>query len=260
MPIYFVSSDTHGFFTEWQDALIAAGFDKDNENHHIILCGDVLDRGKEAMRFIDFISEMFEKGRIRIVKGNHESLFQTMVRKHFYGYHDVTNGTLDTLLQLQTDENEDPSEYNFYDLIRYYDKRWDDIMNRMENYIEIGDYIFVHGWIPISPSDDFYTNKFRPDWREANNIDWESARWYNGLELGLDGIIEEGKTIVCGHWHTSYAHTRVKYKGYSDRFYREKEFADDADFGIFYAPGMIGLDACTAHTKKVNVLKLELGE
>lgn len=259
MKTYFVSSDIHGFYTEWMDALKNEGFDINNDDHHIIVCGDLLDRGKEAKEVIDFVWDMLNKNRIRLVKGNHESLFQQMCRKVYYGYHDLTNGTVDTLLQLQTKENEDPSLYDFFNLIKYYDNRWDTIMDKMEDYIEIGDFIFVHGWIPVGENDNLECI-YREDWRDASAYDWESARWFNGLQLGLDGIVEDDKIIVCGHWHTSYAHVRSQYKGYSSTFYRSKEFDDTADFGIFYAPGMIGLDACTAHTGKVNVLKLELGE
>lgn len=49
MAKYFICSDVHGFYTEWMKALKEAGFDIENPNHKIIHCGDLLDRGEEAV-------------------------------------------------------------------------------------------------------------------------------------------------------------------------------------------------------------------
>lgn len=57
------------------------------------------------------------------------------------------------------------------------------------------------------------------------------------------------KTVVCGHWHASYGHARLEKKC--------SEFGPDADFSPYYGSGIIALDACTAHSRKVNVLVLE---
>lgn len=57
------------------------------------------------------------------------------------------------------------------------------------------------------------------------------------------------KTIVCGHWHTSYGHSKYEHKG--------TEFGEDADFSPYYGPGIIAIDACTAFSGKVNCLVIE---
>ena len=59
----------------------------------------------------------------------------------------------------------------------------------------------------------------------------------------------EHKTIVCGHWHTSYGHSKYEHKG--------TEFGEDADFSPYYGPGIIAIDACTAFSGKVNCLVIE---
>ena len=59
----------------------------------------------------------------------------------------------------------------------------------------------------------------------------------------------EEKTILCGHWHSSYGHSKYEGKG--------SEFGPDADFSPYYGPGVIALDACTAHSGKVNVIVIE---
>ena len=40
---YFVSSDIHGFYDEWQKSLKDNGFDINNPCHKIIVCGDLFD-------------------------------------------------------------------------------------------------------------------------------------------------------------------------------------------------------------------------
>ena len=60
---------------------------------------------------------------------------------------------------------------------------------------------------------------------------WSQARWTNGMEAAHSGVIECGKTIVCGHWHCSFGHANYEGKG--------SEFDQDADFAPYYADGMM---------------------
>lgn len=59
----------------------------------------------------------------------------------------------------------------------------------------------------------------------------------------------EEKTILCGHWNCSYGHAQFEHKG--------SEFGPDADFSPYFGPGIIALDACTAHSGHVNILVLD---
>ena len=65
----------------------------------------------------------------------------------------------------------------------------------------------------------------------------------------LKGIIESGKTIVCGHWHCSFGHARYEHDG--------SEFESNANFTPYRANGIIALDACTALSGKVNCIVIE---
>ena len=62
-------------------------------------------------------------------------------------------------------------------------------------------------------------------------------------------VYEDDKTIICGHWHTSYEHSRYEGKG--------SEFGEDADFSPYMAPGIIALDACTAYSGIVNCIIID---
>ena len=70
-------------------------------------------------------------------------------------------------------------------------------------------------------------------------------------------ISGKGKKIVVGHFHTSYGHVRDKYKDKSLIEYRKLEFSDDACFDIYEDSNIIALDACTALTKKINILVID---
>lgn len=69
------------------------------------------------------------------------------------------------------------------------------------------------------------------------------------MEAARQGVIEPNKTIVCGHWHASYGHAKIDGTC--------SEFGEDADFSPYYGKGIIALDACTVHSRKVNCIVLE---
>ena len=115
----------------------------------------------------------------------------------------------------------------------------------MLNYYETEHYVFVHGWIPCIYERGKYS--FFSDWRNADADAWANARWSNGLDAALTCM--EEKTILCGHWHTSYGHAKYEQKGL--------EFGPDADFSPYYGSGTIALDACTAHSGQINVITME---
>ena len=95
---YFVSSDIHGFFNEWQNALTDKGFDLNNPEHKIILCGDLFDRGNQPKEIIDFVLK--HKDKVILIRGNHEDLMEQMIERDFSDYGDLCNGTAQTIVDL----------------------------------------------------------------------------------------------------------------------------------------------------------------
>ena len=87
------------------------------------------------------------------------------------------------------------------------------------------------------------------DWRNADKSMWDKARWINGTEAAHGGIVESGKTIVCGHWHCSFGYSRYENDG--------GEFENNPNFVPYYSNGIIALDACTPLSKKVNCIVIE---
>lgn len=246
---WYVISDVHGYYTQMKSALEKAGFFSDTTPHKLIMLGDLFDRGHEAKQLQQFILEQMEQDKIILIRGNHEDLFVELVTTDAgmpYSYH-KSNGTYDTALQLT---GFDPVMAS----IRHYDFAdaakdtpfYKEIIQAMLDYFETEHYVFTHGWIPSIPNRD-KSYSYISSWREADREQWNQARWFNGMDAAQTA--DENKTIVCGHWHTSYGHSKYEHKG--------TEFGEDADFSPYYGPGIIAIDACTAFSGKVNCLVME---
>ena len=90
----FVVSDIHSFYTPFKKALDENGFEPNNENHWLIVCGDAFDRGKESNELLDFLMSLERKV---LVKGNHDILLEECCMREFPFYHDYSNGTVRTI-------------------------------------------------------------------------------------------------------------------------------------------------------------------
>lgn len=258
---YYVIADIHGFYTYMKDALKAAGFFEETEPHKLIVCGDLLDRGAEAERVVDFMIDLMEEDRLIYILGNHEELLIQCMQEISEGNtyeiacgmsHHYSNMTWDTLLQIadmtgiQALENDRELLHRVINSPLY--KK---LLPSCVDYHETPNYVFVHGWIPCHAEGPRYSAKYTydPNWRDADE-GWYYARWHNGMELACKhGILEPDKTIVCGHWHTSYGHAKIEGKG--------SERGADADFSPFYAKGIIALDACAAASGRLNCIVIE---
>ena len=246
---YYVTADPHGFYTELHTALEESGFFDETMPHKLIILGDLFDRGNEALKMQSFILELMEQNEVILVRGNHEDLFEEMITvdEGCPLRHHNSNGTYSTALQLT---GYDPTlaiirNFDFAAKAQetpYYKK----IIPAMVDFYETPSYVFVHGWIPSIPERNGRVS-YRGDWREAAPEEWRDARWINGIDAAQ--FCAEDKTIMCGHWHCSYGHAKYENKG--------SEFGSDADFSPYYGPGVVALDACTAYSKRVNVIVIE---
>ena len=237
---YFVSGDIHGFYDEWQSALKEKGFDISNPEHKIILCGDLFDRGSQPKEIIEFVLK--HKDKVIFIRGNHEDLMEQMIERNSSDYGDLCNGTAQTIVDLYPEW-----QINEFDLKKIAKvTRLQEVLDMCIDYYETEHYIFVYGWIPIVENCYLYDS----DWRTARKERWEKARWTNPVEMYRYEIYEPNKTIVCGHWHCSALWHEQNLDEY-------EEFGDKANFEPFITKNMIAIDACTAYSKKINVLIIE---
>ena len=236
---FFVISDMHSYYDPMISALNKAGFDKNNPDHTRIVCGDAFDRGSQAVEMLNYLNSVERKV---LIKGNHDDMLMELLERKYPYNTDEHNGTLGTVYQFGY--NDEITKFSDFCDKAY--RCFKPLYDSMVNYFETQKYIFVHSWIPIFSTGYGYKS-FIDDWRHASENLWLDARWSNPYELAKIGL-KPDKTIVFGHWHTSWA--RAYFDG-------KDEFGVNADFSIYYDDGIIGLDSMTAYSGKVNVLVIE---
>lgn len=255
---YYIVADIHGFYDELIDALTEKGFFDDASPHKLIICGDIFDRGKKCIELQNFIVQLIVKNRIILIRGNHEDLLDRFISDGC-GLSTsmestwIQNGTISTVMQLTGLSCSEIciQPHKMKELMMntpYYSS----IRPLLLNYFETENYIFVHGWIPAYRDKypgGMYKYHYIKNWRESNDVEWCKARWYNGMDAAHQGVLENSKTIICGHWHCSYGHSIIEGRG--------KEYGDNADYSPYYGKGIIGIDACTALTHRINCLIIE---
>ena len=220
----FAVSDIHGYAELLKEALQNAGYDPANEEHLLICCGDLFDRGSENYEVLKFFERPYRK---IMIKGNHEERLAEIIETGLLEDHDFINGTLSTVLEFFGKYSViDPREPIDFSGRTGIVERLSELIGHMRNYYETEHYIFVHGWLPNE------NGAVISDWRNASEEQWSAGRW----TWWTNGHIMPGncetKTIVCGHYPT-FTH------------------------GIRREDGFIAIDAGTDTSKKVNVLVVE---
>lgn len=254
MKKLFIFSDAHAFYDQLMKALAEAGFDQDNRDHILVSCGDLCDRGLKAVETLNFINQFDDERKICII-GNHELIMEDLIARGYPAGYDGYNGTVSTLRQLTDIYGDDERaaaemKYSYY---------WNRYRRNWIWCLELEDYILVHGWIPVLPermNDYRYYRSYDPKWRKTDERSWRKAVWINGMDAWSMGIREKGKTIICGHWHTSWGHAFLHDEGLE--FPDEKDPGSYALFTPFVDEGIIALDGCTAYSGLVNVWTMEL--
>lgn len=263
---YFVVSDIHSFYTPLKKALDQAGFDLNNPNHKLIVCGDIFDRGEESKKVFDFLYNLPDD-KVVLIKGNHESLlleaisrwesyhkrelsntlFEEEKERGLLYRHDLNNGTLKTIADLTDTWEDDLYEFNGqYRALKELSKspvvKWLR-SKKWINYYEVDNYIFVHSFIPLHNrknvsiySANFYAGllTYFKNWRKtATKKEWEDSRWGCPWKQYDAGLFEEetkkGKILVCGHWHTS-------------SFFEVFKWDYDHEGDIYFSKNLIAID------------------
>lgn len=228
MKKYFVVSDVHSCYEPFINALSKSGFDANNPEHILISCGDLLDRGDDTIKVLEYVLSLPEDRTI-LIKGNHEYLLEDALRRLFFYGHDFTNGTVKTCIALSNlNVSENHKQLNLLVPIITLNAKNNNLLkqyfSRLVHYAEFENHVFVHGWL-------------HPEFRNADDADWSHDSWLSGIDSWLECGNEVGKTIVCGHINTSYAHKKVN-----------KTISNET----FKADGIICLDGMTILSNIVN--------
>ena len=277
MKKYFVCSDIHSFYTDWMNSLLDAGFELSNEDHILIILGDIFDRGEEPVNVYNFIKSLPKERRI-LIRGNHEDLLLEAVEREEFFTYDTHNGTEDTIYYLA---GLDRFDYwyvdcpNFGEYMEWQQRKLKDLdkllfhndtireivdwINSDEwlDYYETKHYLFVHSFFPLRKVEGFLT--YNKNWRkDSTKEEIEESRWGCPYKLYKQFWKEEkrhhhckGKKLVCGHWHTSDFYKELDNKLINlntNPIYKSDKY------------NIIGLDTCTVLSHKVNILVLNENE
>lgn len=272
MKKYFVVSDVHSFYDEMMKSLNERGFQVDNPDHYLVVAGDLFDRGPKTRELYDFVNKLGD--RFIYVKGNHEDLLEDcvadIVSRRSISSHHFGNGTVRTVAAFcdcseweigETRRSEEIKQLVYTKTLPVLNF----IATKAKDYVELGDYTVVHGWIPtidenLSPFSKKPLRLAPREWwdnqEDYSSKDlWKEARWTNGMQAWKDGCVIPDKTIICGHWHCSWGWS------YLDQEY--KEFPPkgrkgwENSFQPYIKSGIMAIDACTAYSGIVNCIVLE---
>lgn len=250
----FVVSDIHGDYTALAKSLMEAGYNENDENNVLIVCGDMFDRGSESLEVYKQLKRLSDDGKALIIRGNHETMFIDYLKgKSITSFNYIYNGENETFADFlhQTapfetwwalNGNEKyPSNIEFAEWLKEavneINTEYPELLSWLENlpyWAETKNYIFTHGAIDTTV----------PDWHIA---DWERLIWDDG-SFWTKAINNTDKTVVVGHYHTDGI--RKMYEGL------EIDESLPAN-QILYGKQKIYIDTCTVLTHRVNVLVIE---
>lgn len=254
---YFVISDIHGFYKETIKALKEKGYDSNNENHMLLVLGDIFDRGNEALEIYNWLKDLTDRNKAIVLKGNHDDFlikfltdYNTM-ENQFNFYNNGLESTIKSFLKQDKNIREyykikekQNIKINKFMAFKAWNSYAKDIINKKYPYLllwmnsfpyyyETKNYIFTHASLDTECKD------FRNPTKNFDDLLWDNGTFF---KQDLKNI---NKTVVVGHFSTS--ETRKMY---------DLENKNSHDILIREDKKIIMIDGIVANTKKVNVLVL----
>lgn len=264
---YFCISDIHAHYTEAFNALSDAGFDYDNDNHKLIVVGDITDRGPEALEVLEWLKELTDKDKAIVLKGNHDNFLIKFFKNDNILFDWENNGLNTTIDDLDHRTNsfqtycllfDKPFDYETFcewqrvtsaTIQKEYPwiRKW---MESFPDYYETKNYIFTHGIIDCRGDNDWHSSNMS----KYHYHGWAANRWVSPEDY-LYFTNKTNKHLVVGHLNASlmrYVFENKTTEGYEYKeYYPDNEIYYNKDIDTYF------LDTCTIATKKVNVLVIE---
>lgn len=197
---YYVIGDIHGRL-DLYEAMIDA-IEKDDAagrpaETHVILLGDLVDRGPDSAGVIARTRKWQKKRNVRILAGNHEEMFLQAFEKPDILRHFLKHGGRETILSYGLTKKQFNSmsiDELFEHLPELVSKKERKYLASFEEIIVAGDYLFVHAGIdPKRPLDD----------QKRADMLWIRDRFLNH-QGPLEKVVVHGHTIFdevmdCGN-------------------------------------------------------------
>lgn len=255
----FAISDPHAFFEETIRDLTADGFDPLNDNHLLIVCGDLFDRGPDSVKIFKWLYNLTRRGNCVVVKGNHDKFLQDFLEGSDSPFNYLHNGLRTTIadfthgfssfeLWCELEKEGELSVDAFAEWAAICRKmimeEYPDLLpwlKSLPDYYETENYIFVHGAIDTE-AEDWHN----PDYQYRFLSGWDALAFDDGTFFG-EKIENTDKTVVIGHFGTRYL--RDMYP----EMYLKREDEDKDDMLVRADGRVVALDATTAVSHRVNV-------
>lgn len=233
---YYVISDIHSHFDEMIINLKEKEYNESNLDHHLIVIGDLFDRGLKAKETLEYIYRLSQMQRATVILGNHDYFLIEFFEGNYkrVDFNIVKNGFKETLKSLygKDFEQDDYDEVRESINLQYpYLYEW---LSKLPLFYELDKYVFVHG--AVNPSLE--------NWREDTRRNYTWNKEFNQIKL-------PNKIVVAGHHRV--ATINRKEKNYNKVFEEEPHL-----FDILYLDGKILIDGFVEVSKKINVLILEI--
>lgn len=247
----FVVSDIHDHYDLLMEALNRNGFDVNNEDHRLIVCGDAFYSGPQPGELFVFLRELSEKERLIFIYGNHD---------------------IELLDNLRAGRFTRPANRKCAELIVAYmtskiELADDEIVAECERlgftrflsecpvwYYENENYVFTHGFIPTEKK------AYNPDWRNATEKEWRTvAARGDAMALSMRyGVSEPNKKIVCGHYSAArcYLMKNATPSDWDNKIYKDVSGVPADGFKPFFGDTFIAIDQSVKKTGFMNCIVL----
>lgn len=230
---YFVVSDVHDHYYLLKEVLDKNGFDINNSDHKLIICGDAFVRGNEPGELFKFLKLLYSKDKLIYIYGNHDLELLNNINKGEYSKSNLI--CINKIKEYGIDINE-VSKF---------------ISEVAIPYFETKDYIFIHGFLPTK------SNTYNPNWRNSSEKEFKGTTIKDGMKLSMFyKISEPNKTIVFGHFSTSrcYKMKSASLDDWNNKIYKDTKDVPLEGYKTFYGDTFIALDSSCYKTGFLNLL------
>lgn len=213
MKKYFIVSDIHSQYQMLIDALSKKGFNPNDENHFLIINGDVLDRGNEGKELIIYLESLIKKEKLIGILGNHDVFIKNIINNNWdrervlFDIH--RNGFLKTM-QIPFKEPLDAENItesiieNVRDAYLEEFPIFCDWLDELPTMLVCAHHVIVHGFVDFDLDDFEETSERYATWTRGYNLDVPES-FNKKLIIGhtpnyhinnQDDIIFDGKKIM----------------------------------------------------------------
>lgn len=242
----FIVSDVHDHYGLLLEALSRNGFDQNNGEHRLILCGDAFYSGPEPGELFTFLRELHKKGRLIFIYGNHDvELLDNLNARRFTR---PTNRKCAALLvEYLTGERDltDDELLSECDRLGFTDF----LASVPVWYYENENYVFTHAFIPT------VKRAYNPNWRSSTDEEWRGACRSDAMLLSMKHRVRvPEKIIVCGHFSAArcYLMKDAMPADWENKIYKDVSHVPPEGFKTFFGDTFIALDGSVKKSGFVN--------